>query len=300
MTEGLAPLGFIGLGIMGKPMATNLLRVGYPLTVHNRSTGAVDELVADGASWAASGKDVAQKSEIVITMLFDSADSERVILGENGVLEGARNGSVIIDMASIAPEVSQSIAAEAAGKGVDLLDAPVSGGEPGAIAGTLAIMVGGKQEVFDRCLPVLNVLGRSVVRVGEVGAGNVVKLANQIIVAANIEAIGEAFVLAQKAGIDPELVFQAIRAGLAGSNALEAKAPMIMERNFNPGARIRLHQKDLHNALLTGKELGVPLPVTSLIQQMLGALINQGKGDLDHSAIVNFIEDMAGTQVKKG
>ena len=183
---------------------------------------------------------------------------------------------------------------------MDLLDAPVSGGEPGAIAGTLAIMVGGKQEVFDRCLPVLNVLGRSVVRVGEVGAGNVVKLANQIIVAANIEAIGEAFVLAQKAGIDPELVFQAIRAGLAGSNALEAKAPMIMERNFNPGARIRLHQKDLHNALLTGKELGVPLPVTSLIQQMLGALINQGKGDLDHSAIVNFIEDMAGTQVKKG
>ena len=300
MTEGLAPLGFIGLGIMGKPMATNLLRVGYPLTVHNRSTGAVDELVADGASRAASGKEVAQKSEIVITMLFDSADSERVILGENGVLEGARNGSVIIDMASIAPEVSQSIAAEAAGKGVDLLDAPVSGGEPGAIAGTLAIMVGGKQEVFDRCLPVLNVLGRSVVRVGEVGAGNVVKLANQIIVAANIEAIGEAFVLAQKAGIDPELVFQAIRAGLAGSNALEAKAPMIMERNFNPGARIRLHQKDLHNALLTGKELGVPLPVTSLIQQMLGALINQGKGDLDHSAIVNFIEDMAGTQVKKG
>ena len=300
MTEGLAPLGFIGLGIMGKPMATNLLRAGYPLTVHNRSTGAVDELVADGASRAASGKEVAQRSEIVITMLFDSADSERVILGENGVLEGARNGSVIIDMASIAPEVSQSIAAEAAGKGVDLLDAPVSGGEPGAIAGTLAIMVGGKQEVFDRCLPVLNVLGRSVVRVGEVGAGNVVKLANQIIVAANIEAIGEAFVLAQKAGIDPELVFQAIRAGLAGSNALEAKAPMIMERNFNPGARIRLHQKDLHNALLTGKELGVPLPVTSLIQQMLGALINQGKGDLDHSAIVNFIEDMAGTQVKKG
>ena len=300
MTEGLAPLGFIGLGIMGKPMATNLLRAGYPLTVHNRSTGAVDELVADGASRAASGKEVAQRSEIVITMLFDSADSERVILGENGVLEGARNGSVIIDMASIAPEVSQSIAAEAAGKGMDLLDAPVSGGEPGAIAGTLAIMVGGKQEVFDRCLPVLNVLGRSVVRVGEVGAGNVVKLANQIIVAANIEAIGEAFVLAQKAGIDPELVFQAIRAGLAGSNALEAKAPMIMERNFNPGARIRLHQKDLHNALLTGKELGVPLPVTSLIQQMLGALINQGKGDLDHSAIINFIEDMAGTQVKKG
>jgi 2-hydroxy-3-oxopropionate reductase len=176
----------------------------------------------------------------------------------------------------------------------------VSGGEPGAVAGTLAIMVGGKQEVFDRCFPILDVMGRSVVRVGDVGAGNFVKLANQIIVAANIEAIGEAFVLAQKAGIDPELVFQAIRGGLAGSNALEAKAPMIMERNFKPGFRIRLHQKDLHNALLTGKELGVPLPVTSLVQQMIGSLMNDGKGDADHSAIANFLEDMANVTISGG
>ena len=292
-------IGFIGLGIMGKPMALNLLKAGYPVTVHNRHPDPVKELVADGAIEVASGKEVGQRAEIIVTMLPDSADSEDVILGKNGVLEGAREGSVVIDMSSIAPLVSQKIAAQAAKVKVEMLDAPVSGGQPGAIAGTLAIMVGGKEEVFQRCLPILDVMGRSVVRVGDVGAGNVVKLANQIIVAANIEAIGEAFVLAQKAGIDPELVFQAIRAGLAGSNALEAKAPMIMERNFNPGFRIRLHQKDLHNALLTGKELGVPLPVTSLVQQMLGALINAGKGENDHSAIVNFIEDLALTQVKK-
>ena len=292
-------IGFIGLGIMGKPMAKNLLKAGYSLTVHDIRSEPVEELVTDGASMAASCKAVTQSAETVITMLPDSADSERVILGDHGVLEGAREGSIIVDMSSIAPLVSQRIAAEAAKKKVDMLDAPVSGGEPGAIAGTLAIMVGGEQEVFDRCAPILNVMGRSVVRVGDVGAGNFVKLANQIIVAANIEAIGEAFVLAQKAGIDPQLVFQAIRAGLAGSNALEAKVPMIMERNFNPGFRVRLHQKDLHNALLTGKDLGVPLPVTSLIQQMLGALMNQGKGDSDHSAIVTFIEDMAGTRVEK-
>ena len=292
-------IGFIGLGIMGKPMARNLLKAGYQLTVYNRRREPMEELAAEGATMASSSKEVAQESLVIVTMLPDSADSENAILGEKGILEGAGSGSTIIDMSSIAPLVSQKIAAQASEKKVDMLDAPVSGGEPRAVAGTLAIMVGGKQEVFDRCLPILNVVGKSVVRVGDVGAGNVVKLANQIIVAANIEAIGEAFVLAQSAGIEPDLVFQAIRAGLAGSNALEAKAPMIMERNFAPGFRIRLHQKDLHNALLTGKELGVPLPVTSLIQQMLGALINGGRGDDDHSAIVNFIEDMAGVQVRK-
>ena len=292
-------IGFIGLGIMGKPMARNLLKAGYPLTVYNRSPDPLEELASKGAIVTSSSTEVAQRSEVIITMLPDSADSEDAILGDDGVLQGAREGSTIIDMSSIAPLVSQKIAGEAANKNVEMLDAPVSGGEPAAIAGTLAIMVGGKQDVFDRYLPVLDVMGRSVVRVGDVGAGNFVKLANQIIVAANIEAIGEAFVLAQKAGIDPDLVFQAIRAGLAGSNALEAKAPMIMDRNFRPGFRIRLHQKDLHNALLTGKELGVPLPVTSLVQQMLGALIVRGKGESDHSAIVNFIEDLANVEIKK-
>ena len=209
-------------------------------------------------------------------------------------------GAETSETSSIVPLVSQRIAAEAAKKGVEMIDAPVSGGEPRAIAGTLAIMVGGKREVFERCQDVLKAMGKSVVLVGEIGAGGVTKLANQIIVAANIEAIGEAFVLAQKAGIAPELVYQAIRDGLAGSKALEAKMPMIMDRNFKPGFRIRLHQKDLHNALLTGKELGVPLPVTSLVQQMLGALINQGKGDSDHSAIVTFIENLAKMEVAKG
>ncbi len=293
-------IGFVGLGIMGKPMAKNLLKAGYSLTVYDVRAEPVEELVTDGASMASSSREVSQVTDTIITMLPDSADSERAILGENGVLEGAKAGSIIIDMSSIAPLVSQKIAAEAAGKSVEMLDAPVSGGEPGAIAGTLAIMVGGKQDIFDQCLPILNSVGRSVVRVGDVGAGNFVKLANQIIVAANIEAVGEAFALAQKAGIDPELVFQAIRGGLAGSAVMEAKAPMIMDRNFNPGFRIRLHQKDLHNALLTGKDLGVPLPVTGLVQQMLGALMNQGKGDNDHSAIVNFIEEMAGVEIKKG
>ncbi len=293
-------IGFIGLGIMGKPMAKNLIKAGYELTVHNRSRASVEELAQDGATTASSGKEVAERSDVIITMLPDSPDSELVILGDGGILEGAKAGSVIIDMSSIAPLVSQRIASEAAKNDVEMLDAPVSGGQPGAIAGTLAIMVGGNQGTFDQCLPILNTMGRSVVRVGDVGAGNVVKLANQIIVAANIEAIGEAFSLSQKAGIDPELVFGAIRAGLAGSNALEAKAPMIMERNFDAGFRIRLHQKDLQNALLTGKDLGVPLPVTGLVQQMIGALMNRGMGEKDHSGIVRFLEDMAGVEIKKG
>ena len=294
----MAGVGFVGLGTMGKPMARNLLKAGYALTVYDIMAEPIEELVTDGAAMASSSREVAERTETIITMLPDSADSERAILGPNGVLEGAKPGSVIIDMSSINPLVSQKIAAETVTKGVEMLDAPVSGGEPGAIAGTLAIMVGGNESVFQRHEELLGVMGRSVVRCGDVGAGNFVKLANQIIVAANIEAMGEAFVLTQKAGIDPSVVFQAIRGGLAGSNVLEAKAPMIMDRNFKPGFRIRLHQKDLHNALLTGKDLGVPLPVTSLVQQMLGALINDGKADNDHSAIVNFLEDLAHVEVK--
>ena len=292
-------VGFIGLGIMGKPMAMNLLKAGYPLIVYDHKIEVMDDLSIGGASPAASCCEVAKGSNTIIMMLPDSADCEEVVLGGNGVLEGAQAGSTIIDMSSIAPLVSRKISAEAVRRGVDMLDAPVSGGEPGAIAGALAIMVGGKEAVFDRHFELLNVMGKSVIRVGEVGAGNVVKLANQIIVAANIEAIGEAFVLAQKAGVDPELVFQAIRGGLAGSSVLESKAPMIMDRNFKAGFRVRLHQKDLHNALVTGKEIGVPLPVTSLVQQMLGALINEDKGDLDHSAIVSFVEGLAHIEVRR-
>lgn len=290
-------IGFIGLGIMGKPMAKNLLKAGFHVTVHDLLRPPVDEVVTAGAKTAHSSKECAAEVSVVVTMLPDSPDSEQVILGPDGVLEGASKGCTIIDMSSIAPAVSQKIAAACESKGVDFLDAPVSGGEPGAISGTLAIMVGGKRAVFERCKPIFEAVGKSYVLCGGYGAGNTTKLANQIIVAANIEAVGEALVLAKKAGLDPNAVFQAIKGGLAGSNVLNAKAPMMIEGNFKPGFRIRLHQKDLNNALLTGKELGVPLPVTALVQQMIGALVNSGKGDADHSAIANFIEEMANTKV---
>ncbi len=290
-------VGFVGLGIMGKPMARNLLKAGFGLTVHNRSKPSVDELVSVGARAADSPSACAEGMDVVVTMLPDSTDSETVILGDNGVLAGAQKGATIIDMSSITPAVSQKIAAACEAQGVDALDAPVSGGEPGAIAGQLAIMVGGKKDVFERCEPVFKAVGTSYVLCGGYGAGNTTKLANQIIVAANIEAVGEALVLVRKAGLDPNTVFEAIRGGLAGSNVLNAKGPMMIDGNFKPGFRIRLHQKDLANALLTGKELGVPLPVTALVQQMVGALVNHGKGELDHSGIATFIEDMADTKI---
>lgn len=292
-------IGFVGLGIMGRPMAKNLIKAGYSVTVFDVIGTNVEQVVTEGASAASSAKEVAANTPVVITMVPDSADSEAAIMGPNGVLEGASKGSVVIDMSSIAPGVSQKIADACESAGVEFLDAPVSGGEPKAIDGTLAIMVGGKKQVFDEHVDLLNSLGASVVLCGDYGAGNITKLANQIIVAANIEAVSEALVLSSKAGLDPNVVFQAIRGGLAGSTVLDAKAPMMIEGNFKPGFRIKLHQKDLHNAILTGKELGVPLPVTGLVQQMIGSLMNDGKGDLDHSAIANFIEDMANSTISQ-
>ena len=292
-------IGFVGLGIMGKPMAKNLIDAGYSLTVFDINQVAVDELVEYGCTKANSGKEISESSQYIITMVPDSADSEKAILGDNGVLEGASKGKIIIDMSSIAPGVSQKIANMCEENGVSFLDAPVSGGEPKAIDGSLAIMVGGKENIFTQCKPIFEVLGSSVVLCGNYGAGNTTKLANQIIVAANIEAVSEALVLAKKAGLDPNTVFNAIKGGLAGSTVLNAKAPMMITGDFNPGFRIKLHQKDLHNALLTGKELGVPLPVTGLIQQMIGSLMNKGKGDLDHSAIANFLEDLAQIEIKE-
>ncbi|MEC9308407.1 MAG: 2-hydroxy-3-oxopropionate reductase [Chloroflexota bacterium] len=293
-------IGFVGLGIMGRPMVRNLMKAGYSVTVYDIVSEAVEELASEGAIPASSSDEVASKTDKIITMLPDSADSERAILGEGGVLAGANSGSVIIDMSSIAPSMSQKIFQECANQGVEMLDAPVSGGEPGAINATLAIMVGGKQEIFDQCYDLLTVMGSNVVLTGDVGAGNITKLANQIIVAANIEALSEAMVLAQKAGVDPERVFNAIRGGLAGSTVMEAKAPMMLDRNFRAGFRIRLHQKDLRNVLQTAQELNVPLPVTALLQQMLGALVNDGEQDLDHSAILHFVEKLAHVEVKKG
>ncbi|MCH7621034.1 MAG: 2-hydroxy-3-oxopropionate reductase [Chloroflexi bacterium] len=293
-------IGFIGLGIMGKPMARNLVKAGYELTVYDIVGEAVEELAIAGAKAASSSQEVAAATGKVITMLPDSADSERAILGPGGVLEGARPGAIIIDMSSIAPSMSQKIAAECSKKSVEFLDAPVSGGEPGAINAALAIMVGGKQEVFDQCSDLLKIMGSNVVLTGDVGAGNITKLANQIIVAANIEALSEALVLAQKGGVDPERVINAIRGGLAGSAVMEAKGPMMLERNFRAGFRIRLHRKDLRNVLQTAEELNVPLPVTALVQQMLGSLVNDGDQDADHSAILHFLEKLAHVEVKKG
>ncbi len=293
-------IGFIGLGIMGTPMAQNLVKAGYPLVVYDVVGERMEELATEGATVASSCKEVAASTSKIITMLPDSADSEKAILGPDGVLEGAKSGSIIIDMSSIAPLVSQRIAAECFKNGVEMLDAPVSGGEPMAIAGTLAVMVGGKQEVFDECYDLLKIMGGNVVLTGDIGAGGVTKLANQIIVAANIEALSEAMVLAQKAGVDPENVFNAIRGGLAGSAVLEAKGPMMLDRNFRAGFRIRLHQKDLRNVLQTAQELNVPLPVTALVQQMLGALVNEGESESDHSAILHFLEGLAHVEVKRG
>ncbi len=292
-------IGFIGLGIMGKPMAKNLLNAGYHLVVYDINQDAVKEVMAAGAAKAMSAKEVAAHSEVVITMLPNSPHVKTAVLGPKGVLEGAKPGLVLIDMSSIAPLASQEIAAEVAKKGVEMLDAPVSGGEPKAKDGTLSIMVGGKKELFDRCSEILSKMGKSVVLCGDIGAGNTTKLANQIVVALNIAAVSEAFVLATKAGVDPELVFNAIRGGLAGSTVMEAKGPMMLAGNFKPGFKIDLHIKDLANAIETGHDVGVPLPLTASVMEILQALKVDGKGQNDHSGIVEFYEKMAKVEARK-
>jgi 2-hydroxy-3-oxopropionate reductase len=292
-------IGFIGLGIMGKPMSKNLIKAGYELIVVDRNQAAVDEVVAAGAKSAATAKDAAEQTDIIITMLPNSPHVKEVVLGANGVLEGAKKGSVFIDMSSIAPLVSRELAAKLAEKGVEMLDAPVSGGEPKAIDGTMSVMVGGKQNVFEQCYPVMKAMAGSVVRTGEVGAGNVTKLANQVIVALNIAAVSEALVLASKAGVEPDLVYQAIRGGLAGSTVLDAKAPLMMDRKFDPGFRINLHIKDLANVLETSHEMGVPLPLTAAVMEMMQALRVDGMGDADHGGLVKYYEKMAKVEVKR-
>lgn len=290
-------VGFIGLGIMGKPMAKNILKAGFPIVVFSRTKGPVEELVKEGASSADSPKEIGQRSDVIITMLPDSKDVKDVLLGENGVIHGANPKSVVIDMSSINPLVTKEIENALRQNNIEMLDAPVSGGEIGAIQGKLAIMVGGKKEIFDDCLEILKCMGKNIVHVGPIGAGGFVKLVNQIIVAINIAAIGEAFSLGSKAGIDLNLAFQAIREGLAGSKILETKLPSIFQRNFKPGFKVRLHQKDLNNALSVGKELGVPLLFTSLIQQIFSSLIAGGKSEEDHSALATFFERLAEVEI---
>ena len=292
-------IGFIGLGIMGKPMARNLIKAGYRLTVYDISRESIEEIVAAGAEAGKSARDVASRSEVSITMVPDGPEVEAAVLGSEGALEGSGPGSIIVDMSSISPLVAQKVGKACAEKGVEFIDAPVSGGEPKAVDGTLAIMAGGNREAFERVLPLFRVMGSSAILTGPAGAGNVTKLANQIMVAVNIAAMGEALVLATKAGLDPDVVYNAVKGGLAGSAVLDAKAPMVISRNFKPGFRIRLHRKDLRNALLTAEALQVALPFTSLAQQVLVSLVNSDRGDLDHSAIATFIEDMAKTEVKK-
>lgn len=292
-------VGFIGLGIMGKPMSKNLLKAGYDLVVMDRNQAAVAEVVAAGAKSADSPKAVAEQTDIIITMLPNSPHVKDVVLGENGIIDGAKKGAVVIDMSSIAPLISREVAQKLAEKGVEMLDAPVSGGEPKAIDGTLSVMVGGKKEVFDKCYDVMKAVAGSVVLTGEIGAGNVTKLANQIIVALNIAAMSEALVLATKAGVSPELVYEAIKGGLAGSTVLNAKAPLVLDRKFNPGFRINLHIKDLNNVLETSHEIGVPLPLTAAVMEMMQALKVDGMGDLDHGALVRHYEKLANVEVKR-
>lgn len=291
-------IGFIGLGIMGKPMARNLLKAGYPLIVYDINSNVIKQLINEGAKEGGSSEDVASQSEVIITMLPNSPDVEDVILGKNGVIEGVKSGSIVIDMSSIAPSVSKEIAEKLLQKNVVMLDAPVSGGEPKAIEGTLAIMVGGPEETFNKIKDILSAIGSSVKLVGEIGSGNITKLANQIIVALNIAAIGEAMVLATKAGVDPEKVYQAIRGGLAGSAALDAKMPLILNGNFKPGFRIELHIKDLINAINTAKELDVPAILTRKVLKILQELNAEGKGKDDHGGIIQFYEKSARIKVR--
>ena len=290
-------IGLIGLGVMGKPMAKNMLKGGYTdLLVSDLNKAAVEEVVACGAK-AATNKEIGETCDVVLTMLPNSPHVKSVMLGENGVAAYMRPGTVFIDMSSINPVASKEIAAVLAEKNIEMMDAPVSGGEPKAIDGTLSFMVGGKQEVFDTYKPLLETMGASVVRCGDVGAGNTTKLANQIIVACNIQALAEALTLAQKAGVDPELVFQAIKGGLAGSTVMNAKAPMMIAGNDKPGFKIDLHIKDLNNALDCAHSVGAPVPMTASVQEILQWLHNNDCGQNDHSAIAKYYEHLTGIKI---
>lgn len=286
-------IGFMGLGIMGKPMARNLLKAGYSLVVHNRSHAAVDELSREGATVATSPQEVAAQSDVVITMLPDSPDVELVYAGEQGVFVRVKPQTLLIDMSSISPVVARKLAAEAERRGCDLLDAPVSGGEAGAISATLSIMIGGKANAVERAMPIFQALGKNIVHVGDAGAGQVTKAANQMVVGTTLAIVSEALVLAAKAGVDPAKVRQALLGGFAQSKILEAHGQKMLERNFRPGFRIRLHEKDMKIALAAGSEYGVPLMVTSQVAQIMTAMKSMGNGELDHSGIVKFVEALA-------
>ena len=287
-------IGFIGLGIMGRPMARNLLKAGYSLMVHSRSQKPVDEIAGAGAKVGTSSRDVAAQCDVLITMLPNSPDVEQVVLGRDGVIEGARPGMILLDMSTISPLVSQKVGAALAAKSVKMLDAPVSGGEKGAIDGALSIMVGGDKAVFDKALPIFQAMGKTITHLGPLGAGGFTKLANQIIVAVNLTALGEALTLAKKAGLDRELTLTALAGGLAGSKCLDQKKPNYLADTYNPGFKIDLHYKDLGLIMESARALGVPLPTTAAVQELFSALRVKGRGGLDHSGVITLLEDLAG------
>lgn len=286
-------VGFIGLGVMGLPMARNLLAAGVGLNVHNRSAGAVDQLVGEGAVRAGSPHEVAEATEATILMLPDDQAVEAVVEGPDGVLVGLRDGHLLIDMSTVSPELDRRLASRMAGAGGAMLDAPVSGGDVGARDGTLSIMVGGAPEAFARAQPLFEILGRTIVHVGGAGSGQVVKACNQVVVALTIEAVAEALVLGSKSGVEPERIVRVLAGGLAGSRVLEMRGPNMLEHRFDPGFAIALHHKDLGIALATARTHGVSLPVTALVDQMLASLRQDGRGGLDHSALLTHIERLA-------
>lgn len=290
-------IGFIGLGIMGKPMAKNLLKAGHTLVAYDILDAPVKELVEAGATAGSSPKDVAARNELIITMLPNSSHVKKAILGKDGVIEGIKPGSVLIDMSSIAPLASREVAAELAKKGIEMLDAPVSGGEPKAIDGTLAIMVGGKEAVFEKIKPLFELMGKNITLVGAAGAGQTAKVANQMIVAMTIEAVGEALLFASKAGADPARVRQALMGGFASSRILEVHGDRMVKRTFDPGFRIALHQKDLNLALTAARQMGLSLPNTATCQELFNACAAHGGSAWDHSAMVRALELLANHQI---
>jgi 2-hydroxy-3-oxopropionate reductase len=287
-------VGFIGLGIMGRPMARNLLKAGYPLVVHSRGQGPVQELVGAGAKAASSAREVAGQVDVLITMLPNSPDVELVALGPDGIQDGARRGLLYLDMSTISPLVSQKVGKALAAKGVRMLDAPVSGGEKGALDAALSIMVGGEKADFDAALPIFQAMGKTITHLGPLGAGGFTKLANQIIVAVNLTALGEALTLARKAGLDRELTLKALGGGLAGSKCLEQKTPNYIAGAYKPGFKIDLHFKDLGLIMESSRALGVPLPATAVVQELFNAMRVKGKGGLDHSGVITLLEELAG------
>jgi 2-hydroxy-3-oxopropionate reductase len=291
-------VGFIGLGIMGKPMARNLMQSGYELTVHNRSPEKAEELGKEGASVAATPKEVAQKSDVVITMLPDSPQVREVVAGEDGVLEGISEGALLIDMSTISPVVTEELAEAVKEKGASMLDAPVSGGDVGAIEGTLSIMVGGEKQDFERAKPLFEAMGKTITHVGPVGAGQVTKAANQVVVALTIEAVSEALVLGSAGGVSPEKVLDVLSGGLAGNKVMEVKREKFLSREFEPGGKVEFHHKDLGIALAAGREYGVALPATAVVDQLFEALMTRGRGGWDHSALLTIIEDLAQREIE--